>query len=312
MGNQSDSSTFTVPLSLSAHAKAQQFYIQQSNAHKAKQVYLNALAVFAVDFYLRCMGFETDREASQSCDPVMSSLMNVSDLKINNRGKLECLPVLPPNSVLHIPPEVWSDRVGYVAVQFDRSLQEATLLGFIQTAPESGELLLTQLRSLEDLLEHLRHLGQSESVKPRVNLSQWFSNQFAADWRSLEALFGTNQEHLAWGLRSDSQASVRQAKLIDLGVQLGRHSVALLVAVTPEADQKMGILVQVHPVTGETHLPANLNLNLLSESGELLQDIQSRSHDHYIQLKRFRGKPGECFSIQVAFGNLKITEQFVI
>lgn len=309
----SDSSTFTVPLSTSAHARAEQFRRQQSNPQKAKQVYLNTLAVSAVNFYLRCMGIETDWEASDSCNPVIYSLIDIADLEVKNQGKLECIPVLSPNQIVHIPPEVWSNRIGYVAVEFDSSLQRATLLGFTETVPESGELAIAQLRSLEDLLEYLRQSEQPEPLRIQVNLSQWFENLFETDWQPLEALFGT--QNLAFSFRSDSQfneATIKRAKLLNLGVQLGSQSVAILVAITPEVEQKVSILVQAHPVAGETFLPPNIKLSLLSISGETLQDVQSRSQDNYIQLKRFRGLPGESFNIRIAFGNVTITETFVI
>ncbi len=314
MRNLSESLNFTVPLSSSAHHLAEHFCRQQSNQKKAKQVYLNTLAVSAVNFYLRCMGVETDWEGSQSRNPVMLSILDVADVEIPNLGKLECRPLLPQDKVVHIPPEVWSDRIGYVAVQLDESLRVATLLGFSQTAG-SGELAISQLRSLEDLLEYLRQIEQPEPVKTRVNLSQWFENVFETGWQSLEALLGTNQENLAFSFRSASGLSehqVKRAKLIDLGLQLGSQSVALLVAIAPEAERKVGIIVQVHPVGGETYLPPNLRLALLSEAGDILQDVQSRSQDNYIQLKRFRGNPGECFNIQVAFGDTYITETFAI
>lgn len=315
MRNLSESLTFTVSLNSSAHRLAEQFRRKHCNPQKAKQVYLNTLAVSAVKFYLRCMGIETNWEASQSWNPVMQSLMDVADLSVTGLGSLECRPVLPKTQVVHIPPEVWSDRIGYVAVQLDQSLLEATLLGFTKTAPFSGELPVSQLRSLEDLLEHLCQKRQPESVEMRVNLSKWFENFFEAGWQSLEALLGTEQENLAFSFRSDSQlseAGVKGAKLIDLGLQLGSQSVALLVAITKETEQKLRILVQVHPVSGETYLPPNLRLGLLSESGETLQEVQSRSQDNYIQLKRFRGNPKECFNIQVAFSDASVTETFVL
>ncbi len=309
-----ESSTFTAPLSSSAHAQAAQFCRQQSNPVKAKQVYLNTLAVSAVKFYLRCMGIQTDWEASSSCNPVMQPLMNVADLEVTGLGKLECRPVLPNTAIVCIPPDVWSDRIGYVAVQFDQSLREATLLGFTTTAPEGGELPISRLRSLEDLLEHLRHLRQSQTDEVRISLSEWFQNRFEADWQSLKALLGTNTENLAYSFRSASELSgarVVRAKLIDMGLQLGSQAVALMVAITPEAEQKVGVLVQVHPALEETYLPANLRLGLLSKLGETLQEVRSRSQDNYIQLKRFRGLPGECFNIQVAFGDASVTEKFV-
>ena len=243
----------------------------------------------------------------------MQTLMDVADLSVTGLGKLECRPVLPATQVVHIPPEVWSDRIGYVAVHLDRSLREATLLGFTKTV-STDELPISQLRSLEDLLEHLIQIRQAKFVKMPVNLSKWLENTFEAGWQSMEALLGTQQENLAFSLRSTSplsEASVKRAKLIDLGLRLGSQSVALLVAITLEIEQKVGILVQVHPTGGEPYLPPNLRLVLLSESG-VLQEVQSRTQDNYIQLKRFRGLPRECFNIQVAFGDASVTETFVI
>src|SRR5919202_856758 len=195
MRNLSESLTFTVPLSSSAYHLAEQFCRQQSNQKKAKQVYLNTLAVSAVDFYLRCMGVETNWEGSQSRNPVMLSILDVADVEIPNLGKLECRPVLPQDKVVHIPSEVWSDRIGYVAVQLDESLKQATLLGFSQTAG-SGELAISQLRSLEDLLEHLRQIRQTDQVLMRVNLSQWFENIFESGWQEMKAFLGTQPANL--------------------------------------------------------------------------------------------------------------------
>ena len=312
---------FSVPLSVEAHRLAQQFCRQQSDRTKAKQIYLNTLAVSAVKFYLHCMGIETNWEASLSYSPVFQSLMDVADLEIPFKGKLECRAILPQTNILTIPPEVWCDaegvslcdhRIGYVAVQLDSKLVEATLLGFTKTVPESGELPLKQLRSLEDLLEHLHQIRQLQPTKMQVNLSRWFEHIFTDNWQTVEALLAT-RENLAISLRSTSrlgEASVQRTKLIDLGLQLANQSVALLVAIAPDVAPKVAILVQLHP-TNADYLPPDIKLILLS-NGSTLQSVQSRSQDHYIQLKRFRVNPGECFNIQVAFGNVTVTESFTI
>ncbi|MGB7443302.1 MAG: DUF1822 family protein [Coleofasciculaceae cyanobacterium] len=310
-----ESSTFTVPLSSSVHDLASQFGQQQSNTAKAKQVYLNTLAVSAVNLYLRCMGIQTDWQASASYNPVIQALMDIADLEVTGLGKLECRPVLPDATMIAIPEEVWSGRIGYIVVQLDSLLKEATLLGFTATVPESGELPIAQLRSLDDLMVHLDYLRLPQPVEERVNLSQWFDNCFEKGWQSLQAILGTETENLAYSFRSTSEVNkskVIRAKLIDLGLQLENQTLAMLMAITPEVEQKVGILVQLHPVSTETYLPPNLKLALLSESGKTFQEAQSRCHDNYIQLKRFRGVPGECFNIQVAFGNSTIIEKFII
>ncbi|MGB3293832.1 MAG: DUF1822 family protein [Phormidesmis sp.] len=315
---------FMVPLSASAHRLAQQFCQQHSSPQKAKQVYLNTLAVSAVEFYLGCMDVETDWRASQSYDPIMQSMLDVADLALVGKGKLECRPLLPDTPVLTIPPEVRSDspterhcqRLAYLAVQLSSSLQEATLLGF---APAGCQrVAIDQLRSLDTLLDYLEPI--SAPTAGRVNLSQWLENLFETGWQSLSVLTGTAQPRLAATFRNSAETAIRRAKLIDLGVHLGAESVALLVAITPltvEATETgteptVEIWVQIHP-TGETrYLPSSLSLSLLSETGEALQTAESRHQDNYIQLKRFRGTLGECFDIKVAFGEICTTESFVI
>ena len=302
--------TFNVPLGLKAHRLAQQFCRNQSGT-KAKQVYLNTLAVSAVNFYLQCMGIETDWEGSLSYSPVFVSLMDVADLEIPKLGKLECRPILPQENILYIPPETWGDRIGYVAVRLDSKLEQATLLGFTKTAPASGELPVNQLHSLADLLEYLYQIRQ-QTATTRVNLSQWFEHIFTESWQSVEALLAT-QHNLAFSLRSASrlgETNVKRGKIIDLGMQLADITVALLVAIAPDIDHKVTILVQLHP-TKANYLPPDIKLILLSD-GSTLQSVQSRSEDNYIQLKRFRVNPGECFNIQVAFGNVTVTESFYI
>ena len=308
--------TFIVPISSSTHCLAENFCKQQNNIRKARQIYLNTLAIFAVEFYLRCLKVETDWKSSLSWDSVAQTLMDVADLKVTGLGFLECRPVWSEAQVVHIPPEVWSNRIGYVAVQLDQSLREATLMGFSKIAPTmTGELRISQLRSLEDLVTLLYQLRQSEPIIMRTNLSQWLENIFEPAWQFPEATLGSGRNNfLALSLRSDSQASatsVKRAKVINLKLQLRTQAVALLVAVAMKDEQEMGILVQVRPVGEENLLPPNIRLALLLESGETLQSVQSRSLDNFIQLV-FSGQPGESFSIQVALDDASVTENFSI
>ncbi|MBD1935659.1 MULTISPECIES: DUF1822 family protein, partial [Cyanophyceae] len=193
----------------------------------------------------------------------------------------------------------------------DKSLREATLLGFTPTVPESGELPVGCLRSLEDLLLHIRQIGQTQSVKMRVNLSQWFENIFEPSWQSMEAVLGTQRANLALSLRSTPEASVERGKRIELGIELTDQSVILAVALTPENDKEMNILVEVRPTSGQIYLPPNLQLMALDEEGALLMEAQTRSSNNFIQLQ-FSGFPGECFTVKVALGNISVSENFVI
>ncbi|MGJ3250419.1 MAG: DUF1822 family protein [Elainellaceae cyanobacterium] len=319
--SSSDSLTLTVPISLAAHQQAQYLCSRQRDRQKAQQIYLNTLAVSAVDLYLRCMAVQTNPDTSQSADPILVTALDTAALEIVNHGLLECRPVLPNQPSVYVPPEVWIDRLGYVAVQLDDSLSTATLVGFIKTV-NAQDIPLDQLSPLDDLLEHLQQSQPAPTAKPRTHLSQWLDNLVDGGWRSLESLLGDHQTQLAFGFRSHTPLTdtmVKRAKLLDLGLQLNHQSLALLVAITPhvqtlssDAQDRLDILVQLHPSHGATHLPSDVHISLHSESGDVLQEVRSRQYDNYIQLKRFRGTPGECFDIQVSLGQTNIVETFVI
>ena len=153
-----------------------------------------------------------------------------------------------------------------------------------------------------------------DSPLKNVKLSQWFGQIFVAGWQSIDEVLNSQLGNLAFEFRNSDLArktGVNGVKLIDLGVQLGGKSLALMLALSQEADEKIGILVQVHPTKNEKYLPQNLKL-LLLESGKVLQEIESRRRDCYIQLNRFKGLTGTSFSIKLILGNFSMTENFSI
>ncbi|MBD3886230.1 DUF1822 family protein [Phormidium tenue FACHB-886] len=320
MLSNSPTASIIVPLSLSAHRLAREFSAHHAEPQKAKQVYLNTMAVSAVRFYLQCMEIETDWAVSQSYDLVMQSMLDVADLVVKQRGTLECRPVLSTDQAVWIPPEVWTDRVGYVAVRLDDALRQAELLGF--TAVAASTVPVAQLQSLKDLLAQLY-----PAPVARLKLTDWLTDRVKpwveAGWQMVESLGSPSP---ALSFRSNTQMgeeTIQRAKVIDLGIQLGNQPVVLLVAIAPSMTAKSGsgeapmqepveILVQVHPTQGKLYLPADLSLSMLSETGALFQEARSRDYDNYIQLRQFRGVSGECFDIRLAFGDTSIVETFVI
>jgi hypothetical protein len=320
MNANTDPSTFTVSLALTAHLQAEKFRCYQSNPHKAKQVYLNTLAVYATNYYLQCLGFKTDLEASDSWNPAMQTLMDVADLAIQDCGKLECRSVLPEAEDVSIPAEVWSDRIGYVAVQFDESLRQATLLGFIEQVSTS-KLLLNQLRSLEALP---RYLNQLRHPKPVVKLTQWLENVFEVGWQVANEIFVSPQPALNFR-GGDSQSIstgdclrmtqaenplplVSRSKLLEL--EPTGEQVFLMVGLMPTGEQEMEIWVKLYPTGSQTHLPPNLQLIVLDEAGETVMAATARSTESI--LLKFSGEVGEHFSLKIALDDLSLREVFVI
>jgi hypothetical protein len=83
------------------------------------------------------------------------------------------------------------------------------------------------------------------------------------------------------------------------------------VNITPEND-RFGVLVQLHPTGRQRYLPTNLKLSLLSRTGKVLQEVQARSQDNYIQLRPFKGESDRGFSLEVSLGNVQLREDFVL
>lgn len=309
--------TITVPLSATEHSLAQKHSQLQKSVAQAKQVYLNTLAVCAVNFYLNCLSIKTNLNDSDSFNPLLLRFMDVADILLPQLGQLECRPVLPDDENLEIPTEVRVDRLGYIAVRLDRSLQEAVILGFTTTA--SASVPLTELRSLEEFpayLQQLQHLSSSESLRNSqspIQLSNWFSGVVEAGWQAVESLIEFNSpQPIAVRNVEQLERKIKRAKAIDLGVQLGNTSVVLALVLTILPDAAVNILVQIYPSNGVPYLPSNLQLKMLSESGRILQETVSGKLNNYAQLRRFSGQQGDRFSIEITLDEVTFIESFVL
>ncbi|WP_445632802.1 DUF1822 domain-containing protein [Nostoc sp. DSM 114161] len=317
MKNLSQSLTFSVPISLSDRALAEQFRSQHSNPVKAKRVYLNTLAVSAVKFYLHCMGIETNLSGNLSWNPAMQTVMDVADLQVIGKGKIECLPVLPNEKIIQIPPEVCSDRIAYVAVQLDESLRKATLLGFMKTVNESSCVAINELRSLEEFILQLSKT--SENIKQPIHLSNWLINVVEMGWQTVESLLSQPAE-VAFKFRSTEQTldrssdnsniSVQKGILLDLGQQSESKPIFLIVGLIPVSKQEINICVKVCPASSQKYLPEELEVMVLDDLGTSVMQATARSTKS-IQLN-FSSELGEHFSIKIALGDVKFTEAFTV
>lgn len=341
--------TFTVPLSYEAHSIAQQCREGITNPDKSKQVYLNSLAVYAVNYYLQGMGFETDWENSDSREPIAVKLGNIADLSLNHLGKVECCYILPDEDHFEISPEVTEDRIAYIAVQLTESLKQATILGYIQTATPT--VPINQLQSLEDLLLYLSTLEvealssseietstlsqlditntseiesisyvattqeevnrQQTNTPPLISqLGSWLEGVVEEGWQRVEELFSSQQ----LGLAFMNEVSVIRAQELDLGIQLNQISVALVTKVTtPDTSSdtsEVDILMQIRPMR-EMVLPAGISLQIQNTSGETVLETTSREGDNWIQLA-FSAEYGESFQVLVIYQDAILTKDFVI
>ena len=310
MKSTTEKLNFSVPLSFEAHSIAQGLVSEISNQEKRQQVYLNSLSVYAVNYYLRCMGFETDYSEGDSRNPFAVQLMNVADLIVKDIGKLECIPVLAEAEVGEIPPE-FQDRIGYVFVELSDSLKEANILGFTPQAADKISFSLNKLESLEDFLVYLTELEVVESVQAEttshvISFRQWLDGVIDTSWQKLDELLKPQQ----LGLAFKNEVSITRGQKIDLGMHLDKISVALVMKVISESkSEEVDILTQLYPV-GEMSLPSGIKLIIGDETGEALE-VVSREDDNWIQ-SEFSAESGERFNITVAYGDSEVKKEFEV
>lgn len=287
----------------------------QSDPRKAEQVYCNTLAVWAVHEWLQSRGIETDLESSYSWDPLFQTCMNVADLVVPEQGRLECRPVIDDADSVMIPPETWEDRLGYIAVQLDESLETASILGYVKTA-EAEVIALDQFQDSQSLIEQLQPSSDQSAIAPIAHLSKWFHHQIEQGWQTLDELFG--QSTLAFDVRSTatqqtlqpSISIVQRGKPVTLTVNSHEHQMFLVVEIKSTTTPVWEITISLVPDQVKGYLPPNLELLLLDDAGVAVMQAQSRA-TKLIGLE-FSGEMCDRFSAQIVMGDQRVTETFVI
>lgn len=198
---------------------------------------------------------------------------------------------LCPDGCYHIPFDVFDPEPNHLL----------SYCRFLSPSAFNLPVAASATKNYENLLKSVK--------ETRTKLSQWLENIFDDTWQAIDALISP-EAGLAWSTRNVESGAASRCKLIDLGIQLDSQTIALLVNVIEETDEKLRILLQLHPTGGQKYLPPDLKLTLLSKAGKVLQDVTSRSQDNYIQLKSFKGEPGKRFSVEVSLNDAKVKEDF--
>ncbi len=314
--------------------------ISQSLNHEQQQwqAYLNTLGMLALESWLK------DHLPNHLIQPSLRNLPEASYLSaggfticviaaehlLDETIRIAKVAIAQPELAAHF----------YVVVEVLEEAEQAIVRGFLRhdelttlanrmIASEVDEFYLFPLSALDAEPNHLlTYIQYSEPIAiplPTVStpsvaasseqfpplttrLSQWLQGVLDQGWQAIDTLINP-EAGLAWSTRH-APASAKGGKLINFGLQLGGQTVALLVTVVPEDEEKIGVNIQVLPAAGAQILPSQLQLTLLSRTDKILQEVQSRTHDNLIQLKPFKGKPGTGFSIEVSLNDIRVRETF--
>lgn len=290
--------TFTVSLPQSVHAIARDLVTGIDSPIKASKIRLNTLAVYAVDHYLSCLGFATDWNHSDSRDPILVQLLNVANLEIKDVGQIECIPFISDRLECHIPPESEYLRVGYMPVQINQDLTEATILGF--STQKKGAIQLDKLADLEYAIEYLTNLEQPVIVR----LSEWLNGLVDTSWGTVDRLLNPAQQRLI------CRDTVNRGQTISFATAEGLTSLALVVDIkSTDVFEEVDILIQVCPIE-QNELPDGVKLSVSDNQEKTITAI-SKPEDNWIQLN-FTAVLNEEFKVAVKLGKLEVVKSFIV
>ncbi|NER23998.1 MAG: DUF1822 family protein [Symploca sp. SIO1C2] len=322
--NSTELPMVNIPLASKAHKLAGQFAAEQISADKSKQVYLNTLSVYAVSRYLQRLQVETDLSQGDSWNAGMRLFFDVADLVLPGIGKLECRWVMPGETACALPPDVPEDLIGYLVVQFPKSLAQAQLLGFYPAVaginpPE--QIKLEELKSRDFFIDQITKLEAArirrrESVirakrinltnannpasgQPKVeenNLSQWLKGIAEEGWQTFEEVFSPPVLSTAYAMREDTT----------------KDSSAIVVALTPITEQKVRVWIQLRSCGEKLLLPKDLQLMIIDQSGEIFEQKSMEQDGNCLKAGGFSAQRGERFTVKVILGDNSFTEDFFL
>jgi hypothetical protein len=184
-------------------------------------------------------------------------------------------------------------------------------LARLQIPVAEWNALLEQPETFEQLLQHHQAslpAALATQTSPVTRLGQWLNGLYETGWQALEDCFGPNLQP-ALGLRdSTAVTEYRRVKALDFGRE--HPALWLFVLLDLEADGRFGIRIRLLPLSIHDRLPAEVNLSLQSEDGEVIQSVQSRPQDSSIQLKRFRCPPNTPFTVNITLADTTHSEPF--
>jgi len=207
-----------------------------------------------------------------------------------------------------------------------------TLSRWLDGVVELGWQTFEELFTSESLApafraKQVRGIQLETAEKVRRAVRQLYNSQsevaFPPDMEERDALVhllqNTPNESIRW--KAAEYLAIR--RVMDLGVQLMGHPIALMVAVLGKLDGQFGVLLRAYPMcdfvtyrfNSPLKLPPGLRLIGLNENGTPIPGLEavarSEPQDDYISLY-FSADFGDRFSVRLILEDISITEQFVV
>lgn len=177
----------------------------------------------------------------------------------------------------------------------------------------SGEINLQYIYQLQDE-QQLKIVAQRLSVVPTntINKEQvvealnYIINKSHDDetrWNAAEGI---------WRLEPNNpNAGLWCGKRLNLGVEMGGFSLALVIGLLPKSATENSIFLRVYAINDAYTLPPDLKVNIIDNQAQIFKTLVARNNDRLLQYK-FWGKKGEYFWVQINLGLTQLSEAFII
>lgn len=165
------------------------------------------------------------------------------------------------------------------------------------------------------------NIEEQKAIKTKlIDLTQWLDNKFTESielgWHSIDNFLFNTQTNLAYRNNLSSgdnrDNTIQRGKLIKLQMQVDSVEVILLVGVTPQAEDRVKVVIQLHPNSDRKFLPSGLTMSLFSEGNSICKPIVSQEDDIYLQSLPLDCSRNTDFKVKFSLGKASLIEEFTI
>jgi hypothetical protein len=179
--------------------------------------------------------------------------------------------------------------------------------------------ILSDSNLRENLYQRRLRVTKLQSITtPALSLTNWLQQEFSQaleqGWDLVNNIIVRDDLAAVRGgettIFHGKKYLIERAKLINLQYQLNQTSVVMFIGLTPQDSAHVTVSVQIHAMPTVPILPPQLKLSYITNEGEELQSVISRSHDFQIQLPTFTCDLGTAFNIQLQLNGVSQIEKF--
>jgi hypothetical protein len=274
-----------------------------------RQVHLNSLALYAADWYLKCLQFDTQHE--DESDWWIRYLSKSAALDVVGIGKLECVPVVGDVATATLSSDLKDERIGYLFVRLNDSLTSAEIIGFMPKYSET--VRLDRLFSTDNLIDYLCDLESQPQRTPPIAFSKWFAGIFDPIWQEID-LLPLTPAYRSCRHKQDtlSLKSVERGQEVKLGDTPDSPTTIFAVRIEQMDEVNSDIHLQISPEYHTPTLPIGMKFSAIDENGEAISSIETKAGDIYGEIVLDNGKDGERFSVEIEFNGVKKIAEFEI